>query len=80
MNEIEPVLNLITQLVKFQQSLNEGLQFMDAYLDNYSEDALTVKGAVWLQALEKKLSQLQLINRENPLVFKVLGESFFHSV
>lgn len=72
-NVIEPVINLITKLLRIEENANEGLQFLYCYLDQYSEDVLQNKGISWIQFLAEKLGNPGN-NCDVSLIFKVLSE------
>lgn len=65
-------MSLITKLLKIQENFNEGLQFLDCYLNQYSADVLEAKGVLWIQCLSDKLGNSG--TSDVGFIFNVLGK------
>lgn len=64
---------MITKLLNIQDNFNEGLQYLDCYLNQYSEDVLEAKGIYWVQCLSEKLNNPGKFS-DVALIYGVLGK------
>ena len=64
------MIGVITNLLSFPKSRQQGLLLLESYLEQYSSDVLDSKGVVWIELLIK----ITINQSVDPLAYKVLGK------